>query len=545
MKTKQSTGASPDSTSSAQTEKIDAKTAANIPSGRLESVEAFAKRTGQTPQKSQVSKAPSDKKPLPRPRTQVSAIKFPRKTQNMNALRFALRLSDALWVGGLILLGIWNAYIGVNNRGILAPVVAGAFGMIGFLLALYMIKAHQFSPTETYGAHIKKVAIGSAAALGVWLSGALILRPDTFLPDALAVSGLLATLGLVILHTLYYRYINARQKKGELIPTIVMLGATEAARRLIEENARTKELNILAIFDERLSRAPHNLYGVPVVGKIKDMLDWEALPYVDRIVVTLPAMAQARKKQFVEQVRKLPNRIAFVVDEFEHLDHVQQRLTQIAEIGMREVTGKPKSGRHTFMKRIMDIGISATALVMGAPVLLLIAVLIKLDSKGPVLFKQDRHGFNNRIFGVYKFRSLKVESQDKNARQQVTKNDNRVTKVGKFIRRTSLDELPQLLNVLKGEMSLVGPRPHAVGMHTGDIQTYKLVEEYAHRHKVKPGMTGWAQINGSRGPLHDAEAVATRVRLDMEYIERSNAVFDLMIMAKTIPCLIGDSENIR
>ena len=495
---------------------------------QLETVEAFESPTQDT-----------------QPRVPLSEIRFPIKTRSMNAMRYALRLSDAFWVSSIILFVMWNAYVGSHNNGFIAPLAASVSGAIGFLITLYAVKAHQFSPVETYGKHMGRVLIGSTSALGIWLSIALIVKPLTFLPGALAIAGLLATITLLFLHSLYYAIIKKRHEKGDLIPTIIMLGATEAARRLIEENARTRELNILAIFDERLSRAPHNIHGVPVVGKIQDMLDWEALPYVDRIVVTLPEMAQARKKAFVEQVRKLPNRIAFVVDEFEHLDHVQQRLTQIAEIGMREVTGKPKSGLHTFTKRLVDIGISGTALVLGSPVLALVAVFIKLDSKGPVFFKQERHGFNNRVFEVFKFRSLKVEDEDKDAKSQVTAGDTRVTKVGRFIRKTSIDELPQLLNVLKGDMSLVGPRPHAIGMHTGDTETYKLVEDYAHRHKVKPGLTGWAQVNGSRGPLHDAESVARRIQLDMEYIERSNIFFDLMIMIKTIPCLLGDKENTR
>lgn len=499
-----------------------------MPQGRLETVEDFETRTKSG-----------------RARVKLETIRFPHKTRNMNALRFALRITDIVLVSAVILVGMLGAYVGINGKTFLAPLAAGITGAIGFIMAMYAVKAHQFAPVETYSQHMKRVALGSSAALGVWLSLALIVRPETFQPDALAIAGALATLALVFVHTVYFFIIKAQHKKGELIPTIIMLGATEAARRLIEENARTRELNILAIFDERLSRAPHNIHGVPVVGKIQDMLDWEALPYVDRIVVTLPELAQARKKAFVEQVRKLPNRIAFVVDEFEHLDHVQQRLTQIAEIGMHEVTGKPKSGRHTFIKRIVDIVISGTALLFGAPVLLLVAILIKLDSKGPVFFKQKRQGFNNRVFEVYKFRSLRVEAEDKDAKSQVVAGDSRVTKIGNFIRKTSIDELPQLLNVLNGDMSLVGPRPHAVGMHTGDVETYKLVDDYAHRLKVKPGLTGWAQINGSRGPLHDAQSVARRVQLDMEYIERSNVLFDLMIMLKTVPCLLGDSENIR
>ena len=511
--------------------KLQTKTSATQRQKRpvVESVERFAKRTNTTTKQ----------------RVKLSNIRFPHKTGNMPALRFVLRLIDAIFVTTVILVSIYGGYVGVNNKTFLAPFVAGLTGAIGFFGAMLLMKAHQFSPVETYGGHMKKVGLSCAAALGVWLSFALIAKPDTFIPDALAISGLLATFSLFLLHSSYYLYIKKQHEKGQLIPTIVMLGATEAARRLIEENARTKELNILAIFDERLKRAPHNIHGVPVVGKIQDMLEWDALPFVDRIVVTLPSMAEARKKAFVQQVRKLPNRIAFVSDDFEHLDHVGQRLTQIAEVGLREMSGRPFSSRQIVAKRFMDIVISGTALLFGAPIMALIALAIKLDSPGPVFFKQKRQGFNNRVFDVYKFRSLKVENEDKNARSQVTKGDDRVTRIGKFIRKTSLDELPQLLNVLNGDMSLVGPRPHAVGMHTGNVETYKLVDEYAHRLKVKPGLTGWAQINGSRGPLHDAKSVAERVRLDLEYIERQSLWFDLMIMLKTVPCLLGDSENIR
>ncbi|MBL4853277.1 MAG: exopolysaccharide biosynthesis polyprenyl glycosylphosphotransferase [Robiginitomaculum sp.] len=509
-------------------------TAPDKPNVNIETLETFTKRTGQT--------AP-DTKPIAR--VKLADIHFPAQTGNIAALRFSLRVIDALFVTTVILISIWSGYIGTNNNGILAPLAAGLSGAIGFFGAMYLVKAHHFSPAESYSGHMKRVVLGAAAALGVWLSIALIFKPETFIPDALAISGLMATATLLILHSIYYVVIKRQHERGQLIPTIIMLGATEAARRLIEENARTRELNILAIFDERLSRAPHNIHGVPVVGKIEDMLSWDALPYVDRIIVTLPGIASERKKAFAAQVRKLPNRIAFVVDEFEHLDHVQQRLTQIAEIGMREITGTTFSGRQIFTKRMVDIVISGCALLFGAPVLALIALAIKLDSPGPVLFKQKRQGFNNRVFDVFKFRSLKVEDEDKDAKSQVVAGDNRVTRVGRFIRKTSLDELPQLLNVLKGDMSLVGPRPHAVGMHTGNIETYKLVDEYAHRLKVKPGLTGWAQINGSRGPLHDAKSVARRVQLDIEYIERSGLFFDLMIMIKTLPCLLGDSENDR
>ena len=504
---------------------------------KVERLDAFTART----QTNAVPKT-GDRR---RRRKTVADVHVPTRQTNLAALRFALRISDVFWVTGLIMVTVWSSYIGINNRGILAPAAAAVLGAVIFISMLFTMRAHRFAPSETYFEHMKTVTLASAAALGVWLTIALIAKPLTFLPDALAIAGVVATVGLLVLHTLYYGHAQRLHKKGALTPTIVMLGATESARRLIEENAKTHELNILAIFDDRISRAPLNIHGVPVIGRIQDLLDWDELPYINRIVVTLPSMAASRKAEFIEQVRKLPNRIAFVVDEFENLDHVQQRLTQIAEVGVRDVTGTPKSGRHTAIKRLMDFGISGLALVLGAPVLALIALIIKLDSPGPVIFKQQRHGFNNRIFSVYKFRSMRNDAADPKAAQQTVAGDARVTKIGRFIRKTSIDELPQLLNVLKGEMSLVGPRPHAVGMRTGDVESYKLVEEYAHRHKVKPGMTGWAQINGSRGPLHSAEDVARRVELDVEYIERSSAFFDLIIMLKTLPCLLGDSENIR
>jgi lipopolysaccharide/colanic/teichoic acid biosynthesis glycosyltransferase len=140
---------------------------------------------------------------------------------------------------------------------------------------------------------------------------------------------------------------------------------------------------------------------------------------------------------------------------------------------------------------------------------------------------------------------MRVEASDYSASRQVTADDDRVTRVGRFIRKTSLDELPQLWNVIRGEMSLVGPRPHAIGMLTGGSEASKLVETYAHRHRMKPGLTGWAAVNGSRGPVDTPEAVRRRVSLDLEYVERQSLWLDLAIMARTLPCVLGDAGTVR
>jgi lipopolysaccharide/colanic/teichoic acid biosynthesis glycosyltransferase len=197
------------------------------------------------------------------------------------------------------------------------------------------------------------------------------------------------------------------------------------------------------------------------------------------------------------------------------------------------------------MKRAQDLIVGSMALLLGLPMMLFLAVAIKLDSPGPVFFRQRRHGFNNEEILVWKFRSMRPSQGVIEGARQVSAHDARVTRVGRFIRRTSLDELPQLFNVLKGEMSLVGPRPHAVGMKTGQSVSAKLVAEYAHRHRMKPGMTGWAAIKGSRGPVDTPELVKRRVALDIEYIERQSLMLDLMIMAQTLPCLLGDDAVVR
>ncbi|MCA8904894.1 MAG: sugar transferase, partial [Hyphomonas sp.] len=184
--------------------------------------------------------------------------------------------------------------------------------------------------------------------------------------------------------------------------------------------------------------------------------------------------------------------------------------------------------------------------IVFSPILLAVAIAVKLDSPGPVFFRQKRHGFNNQLIRVWKFRSMKTDAAaEERMAEQATADDPRVTRVGRIIRRTSLDELPQLLNVLTGEMSLVGPRPHAVGMTTETIQVHDIVGDYAHRHRVKPGITGWAQVNGSRGPVHTREEVRERIRLDLEYVNRSSFWFDIYIMLKTAPCLFGDRTRSR
>jgi exopolysaccharide biosynthesis polyprenyl glycosylphosphotransferase len=195
------------------------------------------------------------------------------------------------------------------------------------------------------------------------------------------------------------------------------------------------------------------------------------------------------------------------------------------------------------MKWLFDKIVSGLALILLSPIMLLIAIAIKLDSRGPVLFKQKRYGFNNELIEVYKFRSMHADQTDETASKLVTRNDPRVTRVGRFIRKTSLDELPQLFNVVfAGNLSLVGPRPHAVNAKAEEMRYDQSVDGYFARHRVKPGITGWAQINGWRGETDTHEKIQRRVEHDLYYIENWSLLFDLYILAMT-PIALFKAKN--
>jgi exopolysaccharide biosynthesis polyprenyl glycosylphosphotransferase len=191
------------------------------------------------------------------------------------------------------------------------------------------------------------------------------------------------------------------------------------------------------------------------------------------------------------------------------------------------------------IKRGEDFLIGAIVTVLLLPVLVIVAAAIRLDSPGPIIFKQRRHAFNNHEFDIYKFRTMRWNpTAATETLQQTTRHDARITRVGGFLRSSSLDELPQLLNVLKGDMSLVGPRPHAINMRTKDRLGHEITARYAHRHRVKPGITGWSQVNGSRGAVDTTAQLRRRIKLDLQYIENWSVLLDLKILTLTVPAIV-------
>ena len=207
-----------------------------------------------------------------------------------------------------------------------------------------------------------------------------------------------------------------------------------------------------------------------------------------------------------------------------------------------DVRHPPLSGAKAVIKRAEDLVLASALLLILAPLLLAIAAAVKLDSRGPVIFKQPRHGFNNRVFSFYKFRSMHAHAADKACNRQTCRADPRLTRIGAFLRRHSLDELPQLINVLRGEMSVVGPRPHALCTRTEGLLLADALASYIGRFRIKPGITGWAQVKGCRGELDTREKLERRVEFDLDYAERWSLLLDLRILLLTLRCVIGDNH---
>jgi exopolysaccharide biosynthesis polyprenyl glycosylphosphotransferase len=301
---------------------------------------------------------------------------------------------------------------------------------------------------------------------------------------------------------------------------------------------------VLGVFDDRGERAPSSVGGVKVLGDTAALLVHRIMPYVDRVVITVPSGAHGRIRQLLERLRLLPNEILLVLD-FDGDITPFAALSCLAQAPVARLSGGRLADSGVLAKRVQDLVLGTVALVVFAPLMALIALAVALDSPGPVLFRQRRHGFNSETIVVWKFRSMRHADADAHAGRQISAGDPRVTRVGRFIRRTSLDELPQLFNVLRGEMSLVGPRPHAIGMKTGDTESSRLVAGYAHRNRMKPGITSWAAIHGSRGPVDSVAAIRRRVTLDIEYIERQSLWLDLYVLLMTLPRLLGDADTVR
>lgn len=288
-------------------------------------------------------------------------------------------------------------------------------------------------------------------------------------------------------------------------------------------------VQVAGFFDDRRSDRLGDSGELPMLGNLADLPRFVNNHRVDLIYLSLPMASQARIVKLLEALRDTTASIYFVPDIFV-TDLIQGQMDSVGGIPVVGVCESPFSGVNGVIKRAIDVVLSLLILIALSPLLIAIALAVKLTSRGPAVFRQRRYGLDGAEIVVYKFRTMRV-MEDGGIIQQVSPHDSRVTPLGAFLRRTSLDELPQFVNVLQGRMSIVGPRPHAVAHN----EMYrKLIKGYMQRHKVKPGVTGWAQVNGYRGETDTLEKMKRRVEYDLDYLRNWSPRLDLYIVAKTV-----------
>lgn len=329
-----------------------------------------------------------------------------------------------------------------------------------------------------------------------------------------------------------YVFLQHQRKNNRNIRTVLIVGAGDLGRRLFDQvsQASWTGYHVSAFFDDNPDIKNNYIGDVEVKGSIDDVVSYISQNDIDEIWLALPLRAEQRMKDLLFSLRHHTVNIKLIPDIF-GFSILNHSMTEIAGLPAVNLSDTPMLGGNQIIKAIEDRVLGLLIFILISPLLLLIFIAIKVTSPGPALFKQKRHGWDGRIINVYKFRTMKVHCEDDGHVAQACKNDSRITPIGRFLRRTSLDELPQFYNVLQGRMSIVGPRPHAV--QHNDL--YKdQVNRYMLRHMVKPGITGWAQVNGLRGETDTLEKMQKRVEYDLYYIENWSLWFDLKIIFLTI-----------
>lgn len=339
-------------------------------------------------------------------------------------------------------------------------------------------------------------------------------------------------------------FVRQQMAKGRFDRRTAIVGGGPAAEEMIRalEAGGDHGIRIVGIFDDRGDdRAGTMVAGYPKLGNVSDLVAYARINTVDLVVFTLPISAEARILQMLAKLSVLPVDIRLSA----HAAKLRLRPRAYSYLGgvpLLDLFDKPLADWDVILKGLFDRLVGLALLLMLSPAMLAVAVAVKLTSPGPVLFRQKRYGFNNELIEVFKFRSMYVDQCDAGAAQLVSKSDSRVTPVGRFIRKTSLDELPQLFNVIRGDLSLVGPRPHALQAKAANTLYDQVVDGYFARHKVKPGITGWAQVNGWRGETDTSEKIQRRVEHDLHYIENWSILFDLKILLTT-PLALFKTDN--
>lgn len=415
----------------------------------------------------------------------------------------------------------WHPY-----RGLKVAVVIIAFLLISEAMSLY----HSWR-TASVWSEIKRMTLVWLGAVLVLILGIYFSHTANYFSRLVTLSWFVLAPALMALSRLAVRWVlNWLRRAGRNTRTLVFAGAGACSEKIARQLQNTPWMGfkVVGVYDDR-SAARLEKGALALLGSLQQLIEEARRGSIDYVYITLPMHAEKRIIQLVTDLADTTASVYVVPDMFIS-DLLHARWTHIGEAPAVSVYETPFAGVNGVVKRGEDIVIGSLILLLISPLLLAIAIGVKLTSPGSVLFKQRRYGLNGEVVEVWKFRSMTVTEDGDNV-PQATKGDRRITRFGGFLRRTSLDELPQFFNVIQGHMSIVGPRPHAVSHN----EFYRrLIHGYMLRHKVKPGITGWAQVNGWRGETETLDKMEKRVEFDLQYVRNWSLMLDIKIILMTI-----------
>ncbi|MFS0771909.1 undecaprenyl-phosphate glucose phosphotransferase [Sphingomonas sp. 1P08PE] len=443
----------------------------------------------------------------------------------------------AVVVVGLV--GIWLSYSVFELRPIEDYVRVAWLSTIAYALVAELTGCYDVDARFT-------LRIGWTRVLTAWLGACVAMLTLAFFLKAsgtfsrgwtvfwfLSVSG-----GLVIVRGGTTLMLRSAKRRGVFNQRVAILGSNVQGKRLahyIADNGLFT-IDLVGCYDDHVS-GDLTPSSCPYRGGVQTLLADIRAGRIDQVIVAMPYVNDAELQGVVAQLSMLPVLIRLAPD-LSSFTMAGQTLVMLGDLPLMTLFERPISGIDQILKRAEDLFLGTLILIMAAPFLVIVAIAVKLDSPGPVFFRQEREGFNQRSFHIWKFRSMRTDMLEYSDIRQAQVGDPRVTRVGRIIRATSIDEIPQLFNVVIGNMSLVGPRPHAPSTRVAGVLFSEATQKYAARHRVKPGMTGWAQVNGWRGETDTDEKLLKRVEFDLFYIDHWSVGFDLYIMARTVAAVM-------
>ena len=485
--------------------------------------------------------------PIPHQIPRLADFRFHDKSSliSMAVIRGAVRAFDfaiVVALGLTIALLYVDEPIVVGNAAFLSAVIGTGVATVA---AFELLQLYSLPALASFLRQMPRALLGWTATFALLIAGLFFLKVGHefsrvwfalwFATGAVALTAERFAVGTVVRHW---------TRQGRLFRRAAIYGGGAITEKLIGELEidLDSDVRIMGVFDDRGDeRVDRIVAGYPRLGGLSELVEFARRTRLDVVIIALPITAERRLSQVARLLSVLPAEVKIPARSTE-LRFTRNTYSHVGNVAMIDMLEKPIADWGGVAKWLFDKVIGIIALLLLAPLMLAVAAAIKLDSSGPMLFRQKRHGFNNELIEIFKFRSMYVDRCDENAAKLVTKDDPRVTRVGRFIRKASLDELPQLLNVITGSLSLVGPRPHALQAKAAGRLYAAVVDGYFGRHKVKPGITGWAQINGWRGETDTPEKIQKRVEHDIYYIENWSLLLDVYILFKT-PFALLRSEN--